>query len=410
MIRATGGQDQRIDRWIDRLAALGALPTDTEEERIRKASMTLAPMVIIPMATVWVVTYLILGEPLGAAAPLSYQVISLVSLLVFVRTKRYRFFRFSQLALMLVLPFAFQLALGGFIPSSGVIMWAVWAPFGALVYQGTRQALWWLASFLLLLAVAVALEPVLRPASIPTGVIVAFFAMNIGAMATTTYLLLQYFVRERARAQERSERLLLNVLPEPIARRLKESDRIIADGFDEATVLFADIVDFTPLSERIRPAEVVALLDRVFSAFDGLADRYGLEKIKTIGDAYMAAGGIPLPRPDHTEAVADMALAMRERCAELGHAGGMPIAVRIGMDTGPVVAGVIGRRKFIYDLWGDTVNTASRMESQGVPGEIQVTERVFDRLKGSYAFRPRGMVPVKGKAEMEAYLLLGPSS
>jgi adenylate cyclase len=410
MIRVTGGKDQRIDRWIDRLAALGALPTDTEEERIRKASMTLAPMVIIPMATVWVVTYLILGEPLGAAAPLSYQVISLVSLLVFVRTKRYRFFRFSQLALMLVLPFAFQVALGGFIPSSGVIMWAVWAPFGALVYQGSRQALWWLAGFLLLLAVAVALEPVLRPASIPPGVIVAFFAMNVGAMATTTYLLLQYFVRERARAQERSERLLLNVLPEPIARRLKESDRIIADGFDEATVLFADIVDFTPLSERIRPEEVVALLDRVFSAFDGLADRYGLEKIKTIGDAYMVAGGIPVPRPDHAEAVAEMALAMQASCADLGRAGRVPVTVRIGMDTGPVVAGVIGRRKFIYDLWGDTVNTASRMESHGVPGEIQVTERVFRRLDGRYAFRPRGRVAVKGKAEMEAYLLVGPSS
>jgi adenylate cyclase len=410
MSRVKPGRDRHAVRWFDRVAALGALPTDTEDERIRKASLTLAPLVIIPVATIWVITYLLLGEPLGAAAPLAYQVISLISLFVFLRTKRYRFFRFSQLTLMLVLPFAFQMALGGFISGSGVIMWAAWAPFAALVYQGPRHAVRWLAAFLALLAVAVALEPVLLPAELAAQVVVAFFAMNIAGMAATAYLLMQYFVRERARAQERSERLLLNVLPEAIAARLKEAEGVIADGFQEATVLFADIVDFTPLSERIRPEEVVALLDRVFSEFDELADRHGVEKIKTIGDAYMVAGGIPVPRPDHAEAVAEMALAMRAWCADLGQAEGVPVTVRIGVDTGPVVAGVIGRRKFIYDLWGDTVNTASRMESHGVPGEIQVTGRVFDRLKGSYAFRPRGMVPVKGKAEMEAYLLLGRSS
>ena len=392
---------------IDRVAQLAALPSDTEEERIRKASLTLAPMAIAPLATVWVVTYWVLGHPLGAAAPLIYQVVSLASLLVFLRTKRYRFFRASQLSLMLVLPFAFQLALGGFLPSSGVSMWAVWAPFGALVYQGPSRAFRWLAAFVALLAIAVTLEPVLRPEPIPVPVIVTFFALNIGGMAATTYLLLQYFVRERERAQERSERLLLNVLPEAIARRLKEREGIIADGFDEASVLFADIAGFTPLSERMAPHEVVALLDRVFSGFDELADSHGVEKIKTIGDAYMVAGGIPTRRSDHLDAVADLALDMRDLCAAMGQPGGVAVAVRIGIDVGPVVAGVIGRRKFIYDLWGDTVNTASRMESHGLPGEIQVTERVVERLGDRYSFRPRGRISVKGKREMETYLLLG---
>ena len=178
---------------------------------------------------------------------------------------------------------------------------------------------------------------------------------------------------------------------------------MIADRFEHATVLFADIVDFTPISARIAPHEVVELLDSVFSEFDDLAERYGLEKIKTIGDAYMVAAGIPDARPDHVRAVADMALAMLEVAA--GRREGL--ALRIGIETGPVVAGVIGRRKFIYDLWGDTVNTASRMESYGVPGKIQVTERVATALDEAYEFERRGTVEIKGKGPMPTWFLRG---
>jgi class 3 adenylate cyclase len=180
--------------------------------------------------------------------------------------------------------------------------------------------------------------------------------------------------------QERSERLLLNVLPAPIAARLKVGEGVIADAFPEVTVLFADIVDFTRRSRRISPAQVVQVLNELFSAFDQLAQQRGLEKIKTIGDAYMVAGGLPNPRPDHAEAVAEMALALREEVARRSDPSGQPLAVRVGMDTGPVVAGVIGTSKFSYDLWGNTVNTASRMESHGVPGCIQVTARTRKRL------------------------------
>jgi len=207
--------------------------------------------------------------------------------------------------------------------------------------------------------------------------------------------------------QERSERLLLNVLPSPIAARLKQGEAVIADRFPEVTVLFADLVDFTRRSQETTPERVVQVLDDLFTAFDRLADRHGLEKIKTIGDAYMAVGGLPEPRPDHAEAVAEMALAVREEVGRHLDPAGQPLAVRIGIDTGPVVAGVIGTTKFSYDLWGDTVNTASRMESQGVVGCIQVTERTYRRLRDGYRFERRGPVQVKGKGELVTWFLLG---
>jgi class 3 adenylate cyclase len=209
--------------------------------------------------------------------------------------------------------------------------------------------------------------------------------------------------------QEKSERLLLNVLPAPIAARLKQTEGVIADGFPEVTVLFADIVDFTRRSERIAPEQVVQALNDLFSAFDQHARQRGLEKIKTIGDAYMVAGGLPDPRPDHAVAVAEMAMAMRDEVARRTDPGGQPLAVRIGIDTGPVVAGVIGTSKFSYDLWGDTVNMASRMESQGIAGCIQVTARTYERLRDGYRFERRGPIPVKGKGEIVTYFLVGRS-
>jgi class 3 adenylate cyclase len=207
--------------------------------------------------------------------------------------------------------------------------------------------------------------------------------------------------------RERSERLLLNVLPAPIAARLKQGEEVIADGFPEVTVLFADLVDFTRRSQDTTPERVVQVLDDLFSALDELAERHGLEKIKTVGDAYLAVGGLPEPRPDHAEAVAEMALDVREEVGRHLDPGGRPLAVRIGIDTGPVVAGVIGRRKFSYDLWGDTVNVASRMESLGVSGCIQVTDRTYRRLRDRYRFERRGPVQVKGKGELVTWFLVG---
>jgi class 3 adenylate cyclase len=207
--------------------------------------------------------------------------------------------------------------------------------------------------------------------------------------------------------RSRSETLLLNVLPRRIADRLKkEPGVVIADRFASATVLFSDIVGFTQLSTKLPADELVKRLDEIFSRFDDIADQLGLEKIKTIGDAYMVCGGVPLARPDHAAAVCEMALRMRDCIDDLARTLGGDLRVRIGVHTGPVVAGVIGKKKFIYDVWGDTVNTASRMESHGVPTQIQVSDDTFELTKGLFDFESRGTIEVKGKGEMKTHLLL----
>jgi class 3 adenylate cyclase len=400
--------------WIDRLANAGTLPTDSADERARKATLTLSACIITVLATVWTVTYGVLGLYLSAAAPLAYQAGSLFNLAVFFTTKRYRYFRFGQLFLILWLPFLLQWSLGGFVTSGAVMAWAILAPFGALMFHAPRQAAYWLAAFVALVGVSGAIDTTLPDKDIPFAVTLAFFVLNTSFVSGVAYFLVHYFVaareramKELAAAHETSERLLLNILPKPIADRLKESDGIIADGYESVTVLFADIVGFTPLAETMEPAEVVALLNEVFSAFDELVEENGLEKIKTIGDGYMVAGGLPTPREDHAEAVAETALRLREAIAEIAVAARCNLEVRMGMDSGPVVAGVIGKRKFSYDLWGDTVNIASRMESHCNPGNIQVTDRAYERLRERFAFEERGAVQIKGKGEMRAYLLLG---
>lgn len=216
--------------------------------------------------------------------------------------------------------------------------------------------------------------------------------------------------KQLAVEQEKAERLLLNILPEAIAEQLKQSQDAIAEHFDEVTILFADIVGFTPLSAKLGPIELVNLLNRVFSTFDHYAERLGLEKIKTIGDAYMVAAGLPLPRRDHAEAIAEMALAMQQAVIELQNELNEDVKIRIGINTGVVVAGVIGTHKFIYDLWGDSVNVASRMESSGEPGSIQVTASTYELLKAKYILQHRGKVTVKGKGDMDTYWLLGRKS
>lgn len=213
-----------------------------------------------------------------------------------------------------------------------------------------------------------------------------------------------------ATEQEKSDRLLLNILPEPIAKQLKEGHSSIADGFAEVTILFADLVNFTQLSERVSPSELVELLNEIFSAFDCLTEKYHLEKIKTIGDAYMVAGGIPIALPNHAEGVAQMALDMQQEITQFNARHDTALSIRIGINTGPVVAGVLGTKKFIYDLWGDTVNVASRMESHGLAGKIQVTATTYERLRSQYNFEQRGPIQVKGKGEMITYILIGRKS
>jgi class 3 adenylate cyclase len=247
------------------------------------------------------------------------------------------------------------------------------------------------------------LEPVVR-----TAVSIAILLGLLGFAAWghwQTWVTDRLLQRERARA----ERLLRNVLPAKIAERLKSGEaRVIADRLPSATVLFADIAGFTPFAARVGPEKLVEILDEIFSAFDELATRHGVEKIKTIGDAYMAAAGVPEPCADHAARAAELALAMRAAVARFAAERGLDLRVRIGLCSGPVVAGVIGRHKFAYDLWGDTVNTAARMESHGLESEIQVEESTRLLLQDAYALRERGTIDVKGKGPMPTWLLDGP--
>jgi adenylate cyclase len=404
----TGG----IPRLVERLAFVGVVASDSDEIRVQKVTLTLAAVTVSVFAIIWVGTYIALGLPVSAAIPFTYQLVSIASLAVFARTKDYRFFRFSQLFLIILLPFLLQWSLGGYVASSAVSLWALEGAFGALFFYNARQAIPWFLLFVALTVISGFAEPLVaqHAAAIPTAVRDAFFALNVVGVSVTAYLLLQYAVRTRDAALASSERLLLNVLPRTIAERLKRESGIIAESHDDVTVLFADVVDFTPFTERTAPERVVGVLDEIFSAFDALAERLGVEKIKTIGDAYMVVAGLPDPRPDHAAVGAEMALAMQAGVGRLCTALNLDLAIRIGMQSGPVIAGVIGRRKFIYDLWGDTVNTASRMESSGLPGRIQVTEAVYERLRSTYDFEARGEVEVKGKGRLRTYFLIGPHS
>jgi class 3 adenylate cyclase len=242
----------------------------------------------------------------------------------------------------------------------------------------------WIATTFLIVAVLVALSL--------AGAVARQFASALRALAME---------------QMKSERLLLNILPSPIAQQLKREECTIADSFAEVTVMFADIVGFTELAAETEPIELVEILNVIFSEFDQLTEEHGLEKIKTIGDAYMVVGGLPAVKPNHAEAIAAMALDMQTCITEFCKDTGKDLSIRIGINTGPVIAGIIGTKKFIYDLWGDTVNIASRMESHGLPDNIQVTEATYKRLKKQYVFEERGPIQVKGKGEMNCYLLKG---
>ena len=306
---------------------------------------------------------------------------------------------------------------GYFLYTSFAIAFVTLGPFVArlgVVAQITYTAITLLLFAMLDFAIAHApLEIKLSIAStmVSLGGIGALIAYRLERQARQTFLqgrLIDAQVEELASEKARAEELLLNVLPAPIAERLKRGQRPIADGFPRVSVLFADIVGFTKMSERVTPGDLVERLNRIFSSFDDLADKLKLEKIKTIGDAYMVAGGLHSHEYDHAQSIAEMALGMQRRASEFGREFGEALSIRIGVHTGPVVAGVIGKRKFIYDVWGDTVNTASRMESHGEPGMIHVTEDTRQLLKDMYELTSRGEINVKGKGPMRTWFLLGP--
>jgi len=395
---------------IGLLSVIGAGASDPGELRLRKALLVAVALMVLPAGVAWGALYWVAGERAAALLPWGYVLGSLASLVAFQLTRSFVLLRRAQLLLILVVPFLLGVVLGGFTSSSGVILWSLLAPLGAIAFDGPRRAGRWFVAYAVLLAVAEPLAGLVRPAGgdLPTAFVVGFQALNIAAVSVVAFVLLVAFARQREDAQQKADGLLLNLLPPEIAELLKADSRQIAEHFDAASVLFADVVDFTPLSARLSAHEVVGLLDRLFTDFDALTDRYGLEKIKTIGDAYMVAAGVPRRRPDHAQVLATMALEMLDLAATHRRDDGAAIELRIGINSGPVVAGVIGRRKFIYDLWGDAVNTASRMESLGMPGHVQIAEGAYELLKDDFVCEPRGLVEVKGKGAIQTWYLVGP--
>ncbi len=390
------------------LEGICTVDTDSVEERRRKVTLVVLSGICFIASIVWgAAYYVIFGPTITVFITYGFTIVVGIALLVFLVTKRFGLLLYPFFLMILWNPIAMQWSLGGFAASGVLMTWSILAPFCALMFQSIRQAVWWFLAYLGLLAVSLVFDDQFRqwgtPVSHTTSMV--FFGMNIIGPSLAIFLSMMYFVNAFQREHERSEALLLNILPEPIAERLKLGEEIIADGFSDVTILFADIVGFTRLAGRTTPQELVLLLNAVFSAFDRLTRRHGLEKIKTIGDAYMVAGGLPVPQTDHAEAIAKMALDMRAEVKRLGAELGEPLSLRIGINSGPVVAGVIGEQKFAYDLWGDSVNTASRMESHGVENCIQLTESAYERLKDKYVCEERGTIDIKGKGEMKTFFL-----
>jgi adenylate cyclase len=397
-------------------ATLGVRADDSEELRLKKNLLVASSLLMGFLALLWGILYLSLGRPFAASIPICYAVLSAISVTLFAATGRYRLFRLSQLLLSLALPFLLATVLGGFINSSVVILWALTCPIGAFLFAGSKESVAWFVAYMGLLVASGVLQPwVARTDRLPDGIITGFFVMNVAAVSTVAFLLLQYFVRQKDRAflllhqeREKSERLLYNVLPREIAPALREGGERIADRFEEASILFADMSGFTRLSARFPPVQILQLLNEYFSYFDTLCDRHGVEKIRTIGDNYMAACGVPRPVPAHAERLARMALEMQEFIESRPPFEGNRIRFRIGINSGPVVAGVVGLRKFHYDVWGDAVNFASRMESQGIPGKIQIARDTYELIREKFRCRRRGMVTVKGMGERQTWILQGP--
>ncbi|HEX6734773.1 MAG TPA: adenylate/guanylate cyclase domain-containing protein [Azonexus sp.] len=407
----------------------GIDPADDAETRLKKSLLIFATGLVCLGSMLWLFLYGQLGPQFSATEPFIFQILLVANLLYFFHSGNFDFFRYSQLALFLFAPFAVQWGIGNFITASGTSLWGLLAPIGAVLFFGPRESIAWFVAYIFLTALSGFFDYYLADSLTATGPKVAtetsvfFFALNFAAISSIVYLLLRYAVQEKARAQaeleatheklrqeqERSERLLLNILPGPIAERLKRDNKTIADGFADVSVMFVDIVNFTRIAEGMTPQQVFAMLNRIFSSFDELAEQYGVEKIKTIGDAYMVAGGLNNEQHNYSQSIAELALAMRELLRRDFVVNDLQLDVRIGIGTGPIVAGVVGKKKFIYDLWGDTVNLASRITSEGLPGAIQVDAATHRRLVGRFAFAEPQSIHLKGKGDTVVYRLLGPS-
>jgi class 3 adenylate cyclase len=397
----------RATGWLGRVLASGQRPGDDADLRVRKRTGVVVALALTLASLAYVPFGISLGQPVVVAVAVLQAAGQVGGIVYLDRTGRLGPIVVWMIALGQTVILSGVATFGGLIGAGGNLVWGLLTPMAAVLFFGRRAAIPALAVYMGVVILSVLLDPwfMANGPLVAPEVSRGLFAVNLLGPAAVALGLVVLIDGERVAARERSETLLRNVLPRSIVERLHGGERVIADHFPEVTVLFSDVVDFTPFSEREPPERVVAVLNDLFTAFDGLAAERGLEKIKTIGDAYMVVAGVPEPRHDHVEIMLEMALAMHAVASVQPEVDGHRLRIRTGIATGPVVAGVIGRQKFSYDLWGDTVNTASRMESSGVPGCIQVTEAVWRRCRSAYSWQVREGVEVKGKGPMRTYLL-----
>ena len=409
---------------LARLASAAVDDADDEIVRLRKTLLMFASGLMNLAAIVWLGIYWWMGLRLPTTIPLGFQILSALVLGIYLRTRNFQFFRVAQLSLFLFFPFIVQWSIGSFVSSSGIALLALLAPIGAMVCYGPRESIPWFFAYVVFTVVSGVFDFFLAKGEnygIPMRTIAVFFVLNFTIMSTIVWLLLRYFVQQRDRFQnelaeqhalvrierEKSDRVLTSILPVHVAERLKRSPGTIADGLADVSVMFADIVDFTRLAEELAPSEVVNFLDEVFSRFDSLAEKHGLDKIKTIGDAYMVVGGLTDGHLSYVDHVADMALEMVEMARADAMLRSYGVQLHVGIATGPAIAGVIGAKRFAYDLWGDTVNIANRLTSEAAAGTVLVDKTTYRRLGHRYAFEELKELHVKGKGRMNVYRLTG---
>jgi adenylate cyclase len=404
----TGNNDHDWDSQIE----ADRPPSASDDIRLQRIILLMLAAFSSIAGVVWGLMLFAFGESAGLY-PLVYAILSIPTLIMWKTIARLDYLIRYQLILVTAIPFLFALALGGYVGSGAMVLWSVLGPFGALLFLSNRQAVGFFVVYLgLLVAIAVAYPTVGVENELADWVILMFFVLNIGAASAVVFGLLRYFVRENRKIhdllqieQDKSETLLLNVLPREVAQMLKNSDQTVAEQYDSVSILFADVVGFTPLAESLAPNEVVEMLNAMFTHFDELVSGCRAEKIGTIGDSYMVVAGAPHRDLDHAAILAELALEMMRVARSNTSTVGPDLTFRMGINTGPVVAGVIGTTRLHYDVWGDAVNLASRLESHGVPGKIQIGRATHDAIHDRFHCVHRGVVPIKGKGEIDTWFL-----
>ncbi len=423
-VGATGAASESATRLtlLERLNRAAVSVDDSEDLRLRKTLLMFASGLMNMAAILWLAIYWLMGLKLPTTIPLLYQALSALILVIYLKTQNFDFFRVAQLSLFLFAPFVIQWSIGSFVSSSGIVLLALLAPVGAMVVYGPRESMPWFAAYVILTAVSGVFDYFLANgdmSGVPMRTIAVFFVLNFTILSSIVYLLLRYFVQQKdvfqtelsrqhalvRKEQQKSEQLLTTILPSHIAQRLKQDPATIADGFADVSVMFADIVNFTSLAEELTPKEVVSFLDGVFTRFDELAEKHGVDKIKTIGDAYMVAGGLSGDGTHYVDAIVNMGLEMLELMRNDELMKRYNVGIHVGVATGPVIAGVIGAKRFIYDLWGDTVNVASRITSEAPANHILVDKTTYRRLGARFMFGSPQDLMFKGKGKMTVYQL-----